>query len=79
MVVTLNSDYCLTPFVGIATQVADYVGRYSALSDQPGPYTVTGNQVSRAKPDPHLILCNNVFVPRIVLIYTLSLDERMVL
>lgn len=60
--VTLNSDYCLTPFVGIATQVADYVGRYSALSDQPGAYAVTGNHVSRVKSDPHLILCKNVVV-----------------
>lgn len=34
--------------------------------------------MSRVNSDPHLILCNNVFCPRIVLICTLSLDERMV-
>lgn len=34
--VTLSPDSCSTPFVGIATQVATNVEKYSALSDQLG-------------------------------------------
>lgn len=40
--VTLSSDNSSTPFVGIATQVADNVEKYLALSDQPGAYSVRG-------------------------------------
>lgn len=38
-----------TPFVGIAAQVADYVEKYSALSDQPGAYAVTGKSCVACK------------------------------
>lgn len=40
--VTLSQNSCSTPFVGITTQVADNVEKYSALSDQPGEYAVRG-------------------------------------
>lgn len=54
--VTLSSDSCSTPFVGIATQVANNVEKYSALSDQPGAYAVRGKpHVSRVKSTLNLV------------------------
>lgn len=54
--VTLSSDSCSTPFVGIATQVADNVEKYSALSDQPGAYAVRRKlHVSRVKSTLNLV------------------------